>query len=306
MTLQSHLIQEFDLPVSGGHTVHVYDWGNPDATTPFIFLHGGPGGQIKDKHTGSFDPAVQRVVFFDQRGGGRSTPYGSLEQNTTQEMVKDISAIADHLGIQQFYLHGSSWGSTLSLAYALEHPERVKALLIGGVWTSSSSENHWLDQGEFRTFYPDVWDAYLARTPAEHHNNPSAYHFDKALHGIPVEQKASAYAYDCLESGVVKLDDRSTPAEFDTYDPAGIRIEIQYIQNLAFLPDRYILDNAARLTMPVHIVQGRYDMVCPPITAYELSKKLPNCKLYWTISGHAHEHENQNVFKAIIAGLRDE
>lgn len=303
MQTDQYTNQELMLDVGGGHSLYVHDWGNKDAEIPFIFLHGGPGGQIKEKYKAPFDPRKQRVIFYDQRGSGLSTPLGSLENNTTEHLISDISKIADGLQIENFALHGISWGSTLALAYAIAHPERVSALVIGGIFTGSQAESHWVDQGLFKTFYPDVWQDYLERTPKEHRDNPSAYHFKKALHGTTEEQKASSYAYECMEAAIIRLDDRFEPDDYDTYDPAGIRVEIHYLSNGCFLPERYILDNADKLTMPVHIVQGRYDMVCPPTTAYELHKTLKDSTLYWTLSGHAVEHEGQNILRAVIAGL---
>jgi proline iminopeptidase len=303
MLKDTFTIQELMLDVGDGHTLYIQDWGNPDAAIPTIFLHGGPGSSLKEKHKAVFNPQTQRVIFFDQRGCGQSTPTGSLEGNTTQALVADISQIADELGITKFNLHGSSWGSALSLAYAIENPDRVANLVIGGVFTGSKSEADWIDQGHFKTFYPDVWDAYVGRTPIEYRTNPSEYHFEKIMNGTPEEQKLSGYAYSCLESGVIQLDDRFVADDFETYDPAGIKIEMQYLINGCFMPDRYIFDNTDKLNMPVYIVQGRYDMVCPPSTAYELHNKLTNSTIYWTLSGHHVEHEGQNIFKAILAGL---
>ena len=291
------------LDVGDGHHLYVQEWGNAKAATTVIVLHGGPGSQFKDKHKSPFDPAIQHVIFFDQRGCGRSTPYGSLTNNTTDKLIEDISKVADMFNLQTFVLHGSSWGSALSLAYALAHPERVKALVIGGIFTGSKKEINWLDAGKFKTFFPDVWQTYLDRTPSEHHDNPSAYHFDKVVNGTPKEQKLSSYAYECLEAAVIQLNDRFTPSDFETYDPAGMRIEMHYMANGCFMPDRHILKNAHKLPMPVHIVQGRYDMVCPPHTAYKLHDSLPNSKLYWTIGGHKHEHEGDNLFRSILASL---
>jgi len=303
MNEDQYVISEKMLDVGDGHTLYIQEWGNPDAPNPVIFLHGGPGSQVKDKHKGAFDPKTQRVIFFDQRGCGKSTPYGSLDNNTTDKLIADITKIADIFSAKTFVLHGSSWGSTLALAYALAHPERVSALVIGGVFTGSKAEADWIDKGQFKTFFPDVWQAYIDRTPAEHHANPSKYHFDKVVNGTPKEQKLSGYAYDCLEGGVIQLNDRFEAEAFEEYDPAGIRLEMHYLSNGCFLPDRYIFNNADKLTKPVHIVQGRYDMVCPPHTAYELHAKLPNSKLYWTLSGHKHEHEGENIFRSIFASL---
>ena len=303
MQKDSYTNQELMLDVGDGHTLYIQDWGNPDAQTPIIFLHGGPGSQVKPKHKAVFDPETHRVIFFDQRGCGQSTPAGSLEHNTTDKLVQDITKIADEFGIETFTIHGTSWGSALALAYAIAYPTRVANLVIGGIFTGSKAEADWIDRGQFRNFFPEVWEAYLSRTPEQYRDNPSAYHFDKIFNGSLEEQKASSYAYGCLEGAVIKLDDRFEGEDYETYDPSGTRIEVFYLVNGCFLPDRYILDNAAILTMPVYIVQGRYDMVCPPATAYELHQKLPNSQIYWTLSGHHIEHEGQNIFKSIIAGL---
>lgn len=301
MNKDEYTISEKMLDVGDGHTLYVQEWGNSDASAPVIFLHGGPGSQIKDKHKRPFDPKTQRVIFFDQRGCGKSTPYGSIENNNTDKLVEDVSKVADAFSAKTFILNGSSWGSTLALAYLLAHPKRVHALVIGGIFTGSKTESDWIDEGQFKVFFPEVWQAFLDKTPAKHHDYPAKYHFDKVINGTAKEQKLSGYAYSCLESGVLQLDDRQSPENYKDYDPASIRIEMHYLANDWFLPERYILDNAHKLKMPVHIVQGRYDMVCPPIAAYELHNSLPDSKIYWTLSGHKHEHEGENIFRSIFA-----
>ncbi len=294
---------ETRLKVSDGFELYVQDWGNPHAKTSIIFLKGGPGGYCKQRDKGSFDPARDRVIFFDQRGCGQSTPYGQLEHNTTQKMIADISAVADHFGLKAFALRGTSWGSCLALAYALEHSSRVATLFIGGVFTGSQKEIDWLDNGRFKTFYPEVWQQFLKGTPKQFQHDPAAYHYEKVLKGTPEEIKKSAYAYACLEGGAIKLDDRFIPEDFADFDPIPMQIEMTYLANRCFLPERHILDNAHKLTMPVYIVQGRYDMVCPPETAWELHQKLPNSELYWTLAGHLVEHESVNIFKSLYGRL---
>lgn len=154
-------IQELMLDVGDGHTLYVQDWGSKAAHNPIIVLHGGPGSGSKDSHKRTFDPKISRVIFFDQRGSGNSIPYGSLDQNTTDTLVADISKVADTLQLDTFVLFGNSWGSTLALTYALAHPERVSALVVAGIYTDSKDETSWVDAGEFNRFYPDVWAAYL-------------------------------------------------------------------------------------------------------------------------------------------------
>ena len=296
-------ISETMLSVGDGHELYVHEWGNPDSKVPVIFLHGGPGDRVKNKYKRFFNPAKQQVIFFDQRGCGKSTPYGSLENNTTDYLIDDISKIADNFNAPRFILHGSSWGSTLALAYSIKNPERVDALVIGAVFTASKKEIDWIDKGGFAKFYPDVWQKYLVNTPTEYHTNPSEYHYNKALYGSADEQKLSCYVYSNKQASLLSLDDRYTPQNYEDFDPAGMRIGMHYLANNCFMKERHILDNAHTLTMPVHIVQGRYDMVCPPETAYELAKSLPNSQLYMTINGHQHEHEAENIFRSIYASL---
>lgn len=300
MTPDTYTIQELQLDVGDGHNLYVHDWGNPSAAHPIIYLHGGPGGRVDDKKKYLFDPSRQRVVFFDQRGSGASTPSGTLEHNTTQDLIGDITKIIDKLEIAKFVLHGTSWGSTLALAYAIAYPNRVHALVIGGIFTGSTAEIEWQDKGTCKLFFPDIWDAYEERTPEEFRTDPTAYHHEKILHGTPDEQKASGFAFENLESGLAFLDDRPRPIAYEEYDPASIRLEVHYLQNRCFLPERYILDRADSLPMPVFIVQGRYDMICPPVTAYELAKRLPRSELYWTTAGHVTEHETWNLFKLLL------
>lgn len=304
MTPDAYTIAEHHFSVGDGHTLYVQDWGNPKAKKVIISLHGGPGGHSKDKHKTTFDPTQQRVIFFDQRGCGKSTPYGSLEHNTTDKLVEDISTIADKLNLSMFILAGGSWGSCLALAYALKHPERVSAMVLHGILTGSQPELEWLDNGLFRTIYPDVWERYLEATPKAHRDDPTVYHYKRIMGEDEAAARESGHAYETLEGSIVSLDDRFTPSEpTEDYDPAGIRTERHYVANKCFMPDRYILDNAHKLVMPIWLVQGRYDMVCPPVTAYELHKQLPNSELIWTINGHRPDHEAITVMKTILLNL---
>lgn len=303
MTPDEHTILETFVEVGNGHTLYVQDWGNKQAAMPVVSLHGGPGSASRDKYKNTFDPATQRVIFFDQRGCGRSLPFGSIEHNTTADLVDDIETIAKHLHLDRFVITGGSWGSCLALAYALKYLRRVHALVLFGIFTGSQAEIDWIDKGGFRTFFPETWEQYLLRTPKSHHHDPSAYHYQRALDTDPVAAKESAYAYACLEGAVLSLDDRFTPDTYDDYDPTGTRIEMHYLANRCFMPDRHILQNAHKLTMPVWIAQGRYDCVCPPQTAYELSKALPNSHLFMATSGHRSEHEVWNMVRSTLAHL---
>ncbi|HZP55192.1 MAG TPA: alpha/beta fold hydrolase [Candidatus Saccharimonadales bacterium] len=286
MTADEFTISERLLDVGNGHKLYIHDWGNRKAESPVIFLHGGPGGSVHNKNRQLFDPAIQRVIFFDQRGAGQSTPKGDLQNNTTIDLINDIEKVADHFKLRKFILTGGSWGSYLALAYGIKYPQRVKAMVLRGIFTGSKEEIEWIDQGRFKTFYPEVWEQYVSQSPEKYRKDPSKYLFEKAL-GNDAEAKKAAYAYENLEGALLNLDDRYLPADFKKYDPSGIRIEIKYLLNGCFMPDNYILNNAYKLIMPVWMVQGRYDMVCPPIAAYNLNKKLPAGHLIWVIAGHS-------------------
>lgn len=300
MTPDEYTNREFFLDVGDGHELYVQDWGTKDAITPIIFLHGGPGSGCKDKYKGDFDPARHRVIFFDQRGCGRSLPYGSLEHNTTQALVNDISAIADKLELKTFIICGGSWGSTLALAYAVAHPERVEALVIRGIFTGTQEEIDWLNQGAYQTFFPEVWGRFLNDTPKNHRADPTGYHLERLFGDDEIDAKESAYTFACMELGLLYLDDRFTAPAFEEFDPTFIKIEYHYLKNTCFLEENYINENVHKLTMPVYVVQGRYDMVCPPKTAYALHKKLPNSELIWTISGHKNEREGWTATRTIL------
>lgn len=295
MTPDKYTNQELFVEVGDGNQLYVQDWGRPDATVPIVFLHGGPGGGCDNRHKARFDPLKQRVIFFDQRGSGKSLPTGSLEHNTTPKLIEDIQIITAKLDLPKFIMTGGSWGSCLALAYAIKHPSKVAGLVLHGILTGSKAEIDWLDQGRFKEFFPDAWESYLQATPKDHRHDPTSYHFKRALGSDLEEAKQSAYVYQGLEMAVLKLNDKFSLPDYETYDPAAIRTEIHYMANGCFMPDNHILDNAAKIKAPVWLIQGRYDMVCPPITAYRLDQALPNSRLIFTINGHAAEHESSNI-----------
>lgn len=304
MNPDQHTNKEFFIEVSGGHQLYVQDWGNPKGL-PIIFLHGGPGGQTKDSHKRNFDPQKHRVIFFDQRGCGKSLPTGSLQNNTTPDLIKDITAIADHLKWRQFTIYGSSWGAFLALAYAVQNPGRAKNLALSSIFTGSQREIDWMEQGEFRAFFPEVWEKFLSRTPKANQSNPTTHHYKNILSKNGQTQSKSAIALAEMEYSIMQLDDQPVELDPATFDPTPTRIFAHYFANRLFVPDRFILDNAHKLKMPVWLVHGRFDVECPPINAYELSQKLPNCQLIWAISGHRGEHENHNILKLILANLAE-
>ncbi len=299
--------KEFYLDVGDGHQLYVHDWGNPKGL-PILHLHGGPGSGTSDSAKRNFDPSVHRVIFHDQRGAGKSLPYGSLANNTAADLVEDIEKIAKHLGLDTFVIHGGSWGSTLALAYSLKYPQRIKALVLFGIWTGAQAEIDYIEKGRFATHFPDVWQTYLEATPESHRSNPGKYHLSRILGDDEQAARESAITHLNMEGGIVRLDDRFSPNDPSDpmFDYTFVKIEAHYLVNHCFMPDRYIMDRAHKLDMPVWLVQGRYDMVCPPAAAYELHQKLPNSKLIWTIGGHiGSDRETNTVMRTILLQLAE-
>jgi len=303
MTPDKYTNLELMLDVGDGHQIYVQDWGNKEARTPIIFLHGGPGYGLKDSHRQRFEPTKQRVIFFDQRGVGKSTPLGSIEHNTTQDLIEDIEKIANKLHLEKFIITGGSWGSTLALTYALTYPERVHSMVLTGIFTSTKPEIEYLNNGGYRTHFPDIWEKLLDRTPKEYHNNPAKYHYGRILSDDMEAQRKSGYTYENVEGPLLSLDDRFMERPFDDFEANGIRIEAHYLSRSCFIPENYIQDNADKLTMPIWIIQGRYDFVCPPQTAYDLHKRLPNSELIWTQAGHGNDRNTYEVVKTLLLQL---
>lgn len=304
MTPDEYTIKEHFLDVGDGHSLYLHDWGNKAAEVPVIFLHGGPGLGCGDEYKQRFDPLIHRVIFFDQRGAGKSTPQGELANNTIEALIGDIDNIADYFHISSFVLHGGSWGSCLALAYAIKYPKRISALVLQGIHTASRREDDYLLNGGWKDFFPDIWQQYLDRTPSEFHKKPGDYHMKQALGTDSKSAKLSAYAVASMEYSLTSLDDRPRSINFDEFDPNYMKIELHYFANNFFMPDRYILDNAHRITAPVWLVQGRYDMVCPPVVAYELHQKLPNSHLLWTVAGHGSNYRsNYDVLRTALLNI---
>ena len=307
MQTDQYTLDEKMLEVGNGHQLYTQLWGNTAAEQTIVFLHGGPGSGCNDGQKKQFNPLRQRVIFFDQRGSGRSLPHGSLQHNTTDMLVADINKVTAAYNVETFVLTGGSWGSCLALAYAVHYPTKVTRMVLRGIFTGRKSEIDFLDKGEVRTFFPDVWDRFAASVPEEFSGNPSTYHQQRIFNNDQ-EAIAAALAYSDLEGSLVTLDDRAavaTTIDLETFDPAGVKIENHYLVNRCFMTDGYLIEKAPSLTMPIALVQGRYDMVCPPITAYELDRALPNSQLYWTVAGHSGgDRANVDMVRALLADVK--
>ncbi len=292
MTPDEYTIKETMLQVGEGHKIYVQQWGKKSVRNPIIFLHGGPGSGCSDSHKSYFNPTKQQVIFFDQRGCGKSLPYGDLEHNTTDKLVEDILKILDYFSIQKATFVGGSWGSALALYFGIKRPKMVKAMVLRGIFTARSSEINFLEQGGFQAFFPEVWDRFAESVPSKFSENPRDYHMPRVLGKDKKASKQSAYEYMLLEGSIISLDDRTKLDTFEKFDPVSTIIECHYMANQCFMPENYIMDNASKLVMPVYLIQGRYDAICPAYTALELSKVLPNAQLQWTVAGHSGNDRN--------------
>lgn len=279
------------LSVGQGHWLFIEQVGNPQGF-PALFLHGGPGSGAQHMHRRIFDPDRHRAILFDQRGAGRSHPYLSRDANTTPHLVEDIERIREHLGIERWVVAGGSWGSTLALAYAQKYPERVAALVLRAVFLGTAQEVEWAFAGAAKTFRPELYEDFVSRLPEDERARPvAAYahriaHPDKTVHQ-PAAQAWNAFerALSELQPGVSRLPDSNPTGRL----PPTAVIEAHYVRNDFFLAPNQLLEEAGRLRgMPGAIIQGRYDLLCPPVSAYALAKAWPDAKLQFVeTAGHS-------------------
>jgi len=270
------------LPVSSGHTIYWEESGNPTGK-PVVFVHGGPGGGTTPKCRRFFDPAAYRIVLFDQRGSGKSTPLSSLEANTTWDLVSDMELIREHLGIARWQVFGGSWGSTLALAYAETHPDRVTELVLRGIFLLRKKEIDWFYQEGASFIFPDVWESYLAPIPEEERADLVQAYYKRLTSDDAAVRAAAAKAWSVWEGSTSKL---LFDAEFvkrfadDGFADVFARIECHYFTNKGFFTSEdQLLANVDKIRhIPTVIVQGRYDVVCPIYTAHDLHKAFPEAE----------------------------
>lgn len=278
-----HPYSEQMLDVGDGHRLYVEQSGNPNGI-PVLFVHGGPGGGCSSEHRSFFDPAKYRIVLFDQRGCGRSTPHASLEANTTTHLVADMELIRNALSIDQWLLFGGSWGSTLSLVYAQTHPERVNGLILRGIFLCRDQDITWFYQQGANALFPDYWQEYEAEIPkADRHDMVSAY-YQRLTSDNEIARMSAAKAWSVWEGRCSTLDPNPDTVEHYA-DPhlalSMARIEAHYFINKGFMEPNQILNNADRIAdIPTVIVHGRYDVICPVKQAFELYNALPHSELH--------------------------
>ncbi len=295
------------LKVSDLHEVYYELCGNPKGKPVFV-LHGGPGAQSQPFYRRFFDPEKYLIVQSDQRGCGRSRPFAELEGNTTQDLVGDIEKLRRHLGLEKIIIFGGSWGSTLGLAYSETHPQSVSALVLRGIFTSTRAEIEHYYQG-VRSFFPEAFDRFQAEFDAP--VSPELV-VEKVMGERPNLRARYSQAWTRYELMIAELDVSEAEVNNLLKTPALARLvyslalfENHYLANGCFLAEGQLLDQADKIAhIPTFLVNGRYDMICPPITAYRLHEKLPGSKLH-IIEGAGHSMSEEGITRALLRIMRE-
>jgi len=304
-------IEPFDrrmLAVGDGHSIYVEQCGNPQGA-PVVVFHGGPGGGSSPMMRRFFDPAHYRVILFDQRGCGRSRPHASVEANTTQHLIADIELIRETLGIERWVCFGGSWGATLGLAYAQAHPERAAYLVLRGVFTGTQSELDWFYGGGAGRFYPELWARFVDPIPEAERGDLIAAYNRRLFSGVFAQEVRFARLWSEWENALATVETRrflETPVD---YARAFSRLENHFFTNHCFFEtDGQLMDDLWRMNdVQGVIVQGQFDMICPPVTAWRLHRKWAGSTLRIVpMAGHAlSEPGISSDLVQVMDGLRD-
>lgn len=300
-------IDPFDIGVlrlDGVNEMYFEQSGNPQGVA-VVFLHGGPGAGSSPSHRQFFDPGFYRIVIFDQRGAGRSTPLGSLHNNTTPHLIADLEQLRAHLGVQQWIVFGGSWGSTLALAYAEHHPERCLALVLRGIFLCRPSEIEWFLYG-LRNIFPEAWRTFASHLPASERGSILDAYYRLLNDSNPEVQLSAARSWSIYEGSCsTLLPNREVMASFasDRVALGLARIEAHYFKHNIFLPDNFLLENLAKIRhLPAMIVQGRYDMVCPIVSADDLHQAWPQAE-YHIIDAAGHSAFEPGIRSALVGAM---
>lgn len=285
------------LEVPGGHAIYYEECGSPHGA-PAVFLHGGPGSGCNPAQRRFFDPSFYRIILLDQRGCGRSLPSGGVAQNTTQELVEDIERLRNHLGIARWLVFGGSWGSTLALAYAATYPRVVTAMILRGIFLCRKSELDWFLYSVCN-FFPEAWRRLATPLRIEERQDIlGAYH--RRVFSGDVE---AARTWNAFEGAIISLlpNPSSNVVQDDALTLARARVQLHYLINLGFLESTPLLEQVDRFRqVPAIIIQGRYDMVCPPTTADELHQAWPEAE-YVVIPDAGHSAMEPGIATALVA-----
>jgi proline iminopeptidase len=292
------------LAVDSLHTLYWETCGNPWGV-PLLFLHGGPGGGCLPYHRRFFDPSFWRVVLFDQRGAGRSVPLAEITDNTTAHLVEDIERLRRHLGVERWLVFGGSWGSTLALAYAEAYPGRCLGLVLRGIFLARPSELDWFLHGMGQIF-PEAWRSFAEFLPPAERSDLLGSYYRRLIDPAPAVHHPAAWAWDTYESACSTLLPPLEPVprfETDTSALAIARIEAHYFVHQAFLEDDQLLRDVGRIRhLPCTIVQGRYDIVCPPVSADALARAWPEAALV-VVPDAGHSVREPGVTRELVAAV---
>ena len=299
------------LHVSDLHELYYEVSGNPHGIPVFV-LHGGPGGSCTPEMRRFFNPDKFMIVMHDQRGAGQSRPYAEIRENTTQLLVEDIESLRKHLCVENMILFGGSWGSTLALAYAETYPERVKGMVLRGVFTSTQAEIDHFYHGGVRPFFPEVYDKFIETLPDLEGRSIPDVLFDLITSDDPLtrEKYAKLWAWYEIKLSELIVDNDWVVDFFDSDKVldkiyAFSLIENYYMKNHCFLEERQLLNNAYKIrNIPTILVNGRYDMICPPITARKLDDQLLKCQLR-IVEGAGHWMGDEPIEKALLAAMQE-
>ncbi|KAJ3296838.1 hypothetical protein HDU79_005630 [Rhizoclosmatium sp. JEL0117] len=292
------------LKVSDIHNIYYEQSGNPQGN-PVVYLHGGPGGGISPSDRQYFDPKFYRIIAFDQRGAGKSTPPAELEGNDTWSLVSDIEKLRSTLGIDKWVVFGGSWGSTLALTYAIQHADRVKALILRGIFTLRESELKWFYQEGASHIFPDAFDVYKSVIPEDERGDYIKAYYKRLTSADPAVRRQAGKTWSAWEMKTSKLfvdEEMVKHAEDDTWADQFARIECHYFINKGFFDeDGWILKNVGKIRhIPGVIVQGRYDVVCPAVTAHDLHKAAPEFE-FNLVADSGHSAKEPGTTKLLVA-----
>ena len=283
------------------HTMYWEESGNPSGI-PVVFLHGGPGAGSTAAHRRFFDPTSYRIVIYDQRGAGRSTPLGEIRDNTTPHLIHDLESLRQHLGIDQWLVFGGSWGSTLALAYGEAHPERCLGFILRGIFLCRKTEIDWFLYG-LRNLFPEAWRELVAPLTAIERNDILSAYYQRLINPDPAIHMPAARTWSTYEGSCSTLLPNPSTVNYFASDTVALglaRMETHYFSHDIFLPENSLLDNVHKLhNIPATIVQGRYDAVCPIVSADDLHQALPQAE-YIVIDDAGHSVWEPGIQSALI------
>lgn len=295
------------LAVDPPHHLYLEESGNPDGI-PVLFVHGGPGSGSQPRNRCFFDPERYRIILFDQRGAGRSTPHASLQDNTTTALVRDMERIREFLGIDRWVLFGGSWGSTLSLAYAQSHPQRVMAMILRGIFLCRREDLLWFYQDGASRIFPDYWTDYIEQIPPAERSDFMRAYYKRLTGKNEIARMAAAKAWSLWEAQCATLRPNQDVVDHFSEPHTALalaRIEAHYFVNNAFLEPGQLLRDAARIAdIPGYIVHGRYDMVCPVDNAFALHAVWPRAELQ-IVRDAGHSAAEPGITDALVRAARE-